>query len=304
MSQEALLERVYEIRDEAFCVLDGTEPVKRQLSRKRLVQLEKMPPRIKDLDIHSEAIVMHASISRTRAARATAHMARLRRNAVREDRMPGFEKFAQRIEDFLGDVKFTGNGYYNRLLKHGDTQKIHAGIRKITEQLNEMGYVNFVNSGTLLGIVRERGLLPHDNDIDFAVLIEGKTEEEAAANFLDFHRKLDEKGLVNREHETLHKGLIKMHAVDGFLVDLFPAYVVKGKLSIFPYAKDALKPSDILPLKTCPNTGLTLPAKPERLLAENYGDTWQVPDPYFSFPWGIQNEVFANFLNQLPGRDA
>jgi len=57
------------------------------------------------------------------------------------------------------------------------------------ELCEEMGIDYFLVSGTFLGAVRHKGIIPWDDDIDFVIL---KKDE---AKFLSMHKKLKERGL-------------------------------------------------------------------------------------------------------------
>jgi len=49
-------------------------------------------------------------------------------------------------------------------------------------------------------------------------------------------------------------------------------------------------------------TQLPIPAKPEKMLAVNYGSGWREPNPYFVFPWSEAKQRFSPFLKRVGNR--
>ena len=88
-------------------------------------------------------------------------------------------------------------------------------------------------------------------------------------------------------------------ASGGYNVDLFPAWVAKGKVHVYPHTCGDLTEDQVFPLQPCETTGLPIPKEPEAMLAVNYGEGWKHPDPGFAFNWSLANRRFAAFKSAL-----
>ena len=69
-----------------------------------------------------------------------------------------------------------GHDYGGSLGQH-NRAALWQGVSDVMEMLKGLGLTVLQNSGTLLGAVREGDLLGHDDNIDLAVLISGRTQE-------------------------------------------------------------------------------------------------------------------------------
>ncbi|MGB5863990.1 MAG: hypothetical protein WBG95_06785, partial [Sulfitobacter sp.] len=87
--------------------------------------------------------------------------------------------------------------------------------------------------------------------------------------------------------------------VAGVEIDLFPAWIEKDRVYVYPHTYGELHRDEVFPLKPCPVTGQAIPAEPEKMLAVNYGPSWDVPNPVFKFEWGRASKKFAKFLKQV-----
>lgn len=127
------------------------------------------------------------------------------------------------IADYSGGFRFSGHGYYDRGLEDADTNAVFGGITNLLKVLGGFGHKAFLNSGTLLGLVRDKNLIPYDDDINLAVVLKSRGELYAAREFCALAEQLNEKGIEC----TLRVGnnaMFKLPDLDGFEVDLFPAY--------------------------------------------------------------------------------
>lgn len=58
-------------------------------------------------------------------------------------------------------------------------------LSEVTKALNERGILSFADFGTLLGIIREQGLLKHDLDIDVGVMITSETDYRTISSVME-----------------------------------------------------------------------------------------------------------------------
>ena len=282
--------------NEAMAALSG-EDIKIQ-PRKRLQHLDKMENSVRDLNIFREVFILNAVIARTRPAAANKQMAHLRTSYEKSRRRYKYEDFEAKIESYLGPVTFTPHGFMDRNLSGANEKDIFEGVLNLIDVVNGLGYQCFVNSGTLLGMVRSNGLIPHDDDIDLAVVLSSITDEDAAEEFKILMGMLLAEGLECRFVEG-RNAIMKLPSVDGFEVDLFPAYGEASKFNIYPYARGTLTTDHIAPLLINADSKLPLPGCPEVLLEQNYGPGWKIPDPRFSFPWQQQKKAFKVLLDEM-----
>jgi hypothetical protein len=144
--------------------------------------------------------------------------------------------------------------------------------------LEGAGIPMFLHWGTLLGAVRERDFIPHDNDIDVGFFLSDldrflalKTSfEERGFEFIT-------EGIRNREDGYIYK-VIR----DGVDIDLFPAREVrrfpKGRLWQLD-ERTTVPPRFLDSLETIEFLGETfkVPADPTGLMRNLYGKTWNIP---------------------------
>jgi len=138
--------------------------------------------------------------------------------------------------------------------------------------------------GTLLGMYRDNDFLPHDDDIDLAVVVdleEGKTANESTREWID---RIEAYGmkcrLPSQNSSNFH---VYFSDCD---MDLFIMHRVKKKKIHTHMEHYVLKDIDrslIEPLTTFEFKGyeFNAPHKIEAFLERRYGKGWTVPDPTF-----------------------
>lgn len=196
----------------------------------------------------------------------------------------------RRLIDVAGDVAFGGRAptgpkppsNKDRIFAAGAT----AAVRDLTTAFGQAGRSFFLISGTLLGRVRDGGLLKGEKDIDIGALDEGpeaRTAIEAA---------LRAAGVFSVK-PAQSPGLLRLHHASGAPIDLFwhrreGGRLIHGgmKCDWWNTAFD-LSPMDFL------GSACLAPADADRYLTESYGD-WRKPDPDF--------EVFAESPNMIAPR--
>ncbi|MUH71369.1 discoidin domain-containing protein [Psychrosphaera haliotis] len=149
---------------------------------------------------------------------------------------------------------------------------------------NEFGVKAFISSGTLLGVVRDGKLIPHDDDVDICYISQFSTEAEILKEREDMVQFLVSKGYHLKPSGIAHYWCTTPEGVN---LDIFSGFIENERACMNPLARGGVGKDDVLPLQTKQVNGydLLLPANPESLLQLNYGDSWKVPDPLWTFNW-------------------
>ena len=242
--------------------------------------------------------------------RVIRRLARLRAAHARRGTSERYDQFWAKVQEFLGDRTVTAHGYNLRPALR-PAHELWSQVDEVVRALQGLGYETFANSGTLLGLTRDDGIIWHDDDVDLAVLLHADTTKAAAIEWVRLRRKLRASGVLDPEmdrRETIHT---KTASPDGLMLDLFPAWIRAGRLYVFPCCFGEVAAEDAIPLKPISvdgSTNLLVPAKPEALLTANYGRDWRTPDPLFTFDWTTAKRRFRRFRrivrNRYGGSDA
>ena len=193
----------------------------------------------------------------------------------------------------IAPTLITAHGYSTGLA-HLNQVKLLEDVSSIISKLKAFGYPSFINSGTLLGFVRERQLIGHDDDLDLGVLLHGANEAEVSRSWIKAVNLMAKNfPLVKKSNEI---ATIKIQ--DGVEVDLFPAWVLDDRLFVYPYCHGVLRIETILPIREelWQNCIVSLPQDPESLLEINYGRNWRTPDKTWRFDWKQAGIAFGSFV--------
>lgn len=245
-----------------------------------------------------EAVIAVAVAGRIRPARVLGYLKKLREKRAKHGQADQFEAFEGLVRQYLHPMRLTNHDYVGATFSDINHQTVWEQVRQHLSALSEQGYEVFLNSGTLLGVVRDKKLIDHDDDIDLALILKAKTAKKAAEEWRDLRGKLERLKLFDRKNFK-DDPIYKLTPIGDTQIDLFPAWVEKGRMYVYPHTHGVLETKDVLPLRICELTGHALPANPEKMLEVNYGEGWKHPDPLFKFPWASANRAFEPFLKEL-----
>ena len=165
-------------------------------------------------------------------------------------------------------------------------------IGEVCERLSRSNLKIFCAYGTLLGFVREGGIIPYDLDIDMGVI------DEKGFSWDKLDEAMSELGFKVR-HYFLYKNTIteKTYEKEKVTIDFFRYKKVKDELKGFVYFKDetiSYKDEDDysvkinrIPLikkiskKEINGVCVLLPDNNIEILESLYGEGWRIPDPNF-----------------------
>lgn len=283
--------RIEEIRLMAMAALHGVEgafPAWHYYAE--LKYLRRNPPS----PLFLEAVIATSVAGRLRPSNTVRALSVLKKRRIEADERALFDAF----EAFLGDRIPTNHSYESKTFQNREHAAIWGAVGDHIAALEGMGYRCFLNSGTLLGVVRDGKFIDHDDDVDLALILNATTEAEAVEEWMALWQRLVDLGLAGAGGLDT-PGIYKLKAQDGCEIDLFPCWISEGDVYIYPHTYADLTVDDVLPLRACDVSGCPLPADPEKMLAVNYGDGWREPDPYYKFPWTRAVSRFKNFLRAV-----
>ena len=190
-----------------------------------------------------------------------------------------------------------GHAGYGTALDSHDDGWVWDCVTQVTDALAAQGYEAFVVSGTLLGVIREGGLVPHDYDVDMALMLHARSLDELADEWQELRGRLAQAGVLDESYDKTGLRLYKLRLPNGFKCDLFPAWEIDGRVSIWPHTLE-IDPASVLPLASREVQGVEVrvPQVPEEVLTCNYGPGWRTPDPFFEFDWPAAKQRFSAFL--------
>ncbi|TYB82123.1 LicD family protein [Maritimibacter fusiformis] len=264
--------------------------------------LSSVPTRERD-ESWTERLILLYYLKGKRRARAARLCKALSEKRQAEGREVDDVAFRQRLSQALHPFDLCQHGV-KLPFRNRDTAKDAQTVSSFLTVLSDLGYEAFINSGTLLGAVRENRFLEHDDDFDIAVVLKIEDPEQAISAFYRLHEDLKRSGrFVIRPLERANSPILKILLPDSKKhdphFDVFPAWLMEGKFHIWPYTSGILDESDVLPLGKQSIGGINFPAPrdAEKTLALNYGDDWRTPNSRFVFPWLEARENFSRFLD-------
>ncbi|HPV97919.1 MAG TPA: LicD family protein [Spirochaetota bacterium] len=153
-------------------------------------------------------------------------------------------------------------------------EKAREVLFAVADALDRRGITFFIDYGTLLGAIRERDFIEHDNDIDLGIF------DDLCANYgvlFDIARELWAKGI---KLNAIWDGSAISFMADGVSVDLNRYVKIGDQYVISLYGKKSYYPEKFLDeldeIEFCGRM-FKCPKYAHELMTLGYDDTWQTP---------------------------
>lgn len=139
--------------------------------------------------------------------------------------------------------------------------------------------------GSVLSLVRDQDLIPHDDDLDIIIAFD---RDDCPTVTEGFHRLVE---FAARHGYRLREPSPKSHRQfireGSRKVDVFVGLIEEGRVSWYPQKRRSLAQSDVFPPIRASMLGVEclIPRNPLRYLEAVYGPRWSKPDPFFKHDW-------------------
>lgn len=283
---------IQSIRDEAIAFLEGRTGRFRVWGKVRKLDAVKPTP---ETVAWLEASILVRIAGKKKPVRTLMMMTALSELQAAHGKDQEFDAFAEMVNAYLHPLRLTPHGYKEVGFSEENNRLTLDHIGGLIARFEAIGHTVFLNSGTLLGVVRDGRLIEHDDDVDLAIVLESSALPDVAKEWVTLRGRLKELDLLD-DGDTGSDEMYKLKPQGEITVDLFPCWIADDRLFIYPHTHGEIGAESLLPTQACPVSGYPIPAKPASVLQSNYGANWQKPDPYFVFPWLKQNEIFKDFM--------
>lgn len=288
-------EKILKIRQTAIKYLERKDT--RFPARKFFKQLDGLKPDRPTKD-WIEAVILVLIAGMIKPARVLGMMNSLSKMQKSAGQEQEFNAFADQVSKYLYPYRITSHGFQKFYFSEENNRLALDHIGELIHRFTEIDYTVFLNSGTLLGVVRDGRLIEHDDDVDLAILLKSETRQDAAHEWVSLRKRLDGLGLLG-DGESGMNVIYKLKSRGEIDVDLFPCWIEDNRLFIYPHTHGEVAGDALVPTQICHVTGYPIPAQPIPILELNYGKGWSAPDPYFVFPWRRQNALFQGFMDAV-----
>jgi SAM-dependent methyltransferase len=165
-------------------------------------------------------------------------------------------------------------------------------IQQVLDAIGDAGVEAFLAYGTLLGAVRQGGLIGHDSDADLGYVSRHSHPVDVVLESFRLQRHLNGLGFETYRYSGIAFRVDVIEG-DGFRrgLDVFGGFIAEPvgdqppMLYLMGEIGSPFEREWIHPLTTATLEGRTfpVPGNPEKLLEATYGPGWRVPDPAYHF---------------------
>ena len=185
-----------------------------------------------------------------------------------------------------------------------------SDLSRVTKTLNEAGILSFADFGTLLGIIREQGLLKHDLDIDVGVMIVSDADYRAINSVMEKLRfvKSREFTIDGRvKEQSYFKRFIKVDLQyytiapeDSTLMNCYLFYNPGRDPSETKWKSVVKKCPRVKSVRSVTVQGypIDVPDNAEDILVYKYGANWKKPDKGWVY-WEGPNTYPSDAIGDL-----
>ena len=255
--------------------------------------LNKIPRAERGVDYAERVIKIYCKL-RIKAARCSALKSQIHLVRLANGEPEKFDAFFAQVSEILHPLTLNQHGF-NRALACLDRTALAAELKEFSALITDWGYDHFINSGTLLGAVREGDFIGHDDDVDFGVFINGTSATERIDAVMLLREKLIQAYPGCFTRISYQGPMVSITLPSGMCVDLFASWIEDDKVYVWPHTYGELSRADVYPMSQHKLSGVDFPAPrdSDKMLNINYGGDWRIPDPNFAFSWRAAAEKFG-----------
>lgn len=184
--------------------------------------------------------------------------------------------------------EWTGHGITRtfRFWPHAQKTEYLRFAMRVLDALNQK-YEAVLGYGSVLSIIRDNDLIPHDDDLDIVVALPANDIESYKFELERLDSYLSEAGFSVRGDYLAHR-----HASDGrFMVDVFLGLKEEEFVSWHPGPRKKILIRDVFPhsIATMFGVDCRIPGNSEAYLAAIYGENWRTPIPGWTHDFDPKN---------------
>lgn len=161
-------------------------------------------------------------------------------------------------------------------------ETLRQRLRIFVDILDQHGYDYFLEGGSLLGCIREGGIIPHDDDVDISML---QTDLDRLMNDKTVAYELKQHGLILKKQHPCYK-LVCIKCSDKVFIDIFGYDKTSDGRLVFHRERNRIMwPNnwfyihEVYPLRSVmfEQFEVKVPQNAIPYLKRQYGDTWHIP---------------------------